>query len=375
MKIISIDIKFLKVPLKRPYVLSAYYGTLYDTCPIVVKIETDAGITGYGETDPLGLFTGETPETVVCVLKHYLAPALIGSDPTNIAGLHRIMDATVKDMFLAKAALDIAAHDILGKTANLSVGTLLGGRLRESLPIMGSIGGGSPETNAREAMGMVRAGYGAIMIKVGGSDIGYDLERTQEIRKAVGPDMPLILDANQGWNVRTSMNFLKMVESCCIEIFEQPVPAADIRGLKRIHENTDVMISADESLLSMEHAKQLIQSQAVDIFSIKVSKNGGIFPTRQIIELAGNFGIDILFNSMIEEGITQAASFALGVATKNLYPSGHAYFSPTRLEADITDFSGFIDNGSICIPATPGLGIRVDNDKLDRYTKEVIHIS
>ncbi len=374
MKISSIEISFLRVPLKKPYVLSAYYGTLYDTCPIVVKVETDTGITGYGETDPLGLFTGETPETVVSVLRHYLAPALIGADPTNIAGLHKIMDGTVKDMHLAKAALDIAAHDILGKAANLSCATLLGGRLRESLPIMGSIGGGTPENNAMEAVEMVKTGYGAIMIKVGGSDIGHDAERTQEIRKAVGTKMPLILDANQGWNVRTSLKFLKQVKSCDIEIFEQPVPAADIQGLKRIRENSDVMISADESLLSMEHAKQLIQSQAVDIFSIKVSKNGGIYPTRQIIELAGNFGIDILFNSMIEEGITQAASFALGAATRNLYPNGHAYFSPTRLEDDITDYSGFIADGSIAIPDTPGLGIRVNQGKLDHYTQETIHI-
>ncbi len=375
MKITAIDIFFLRVPLKKPYVLSSYYGTLYDTCPIVVKMETDIGITGFGETDPMGLFTGETPETVVAVLQHYLAPALMGANPTNIAGLHKIMDGTVKDMHLAKAALDIAAHDILGKTAGFSVATLLGGRLRESLPIMGSIGGGTPKENAEEALKMVKIGYGAIMVKIGGSDTGHDAERTQEIRNAVGPEMPLILDANQGWNVRTSLNFLKRVDSCNVDIFEQPVPANDIQGLKRIRDNTDVMISADESMLSLEHAKQLIKAQAVDIFSIKVSKNGGIFPSRQIIELADHFGIDCLFNSMIEEGITQAASFALGVATRNLYPSGHAYFSPTRLEDDITDYSSFIDGGSIAIPDNPGLGICIDNEKLERYTKNTIKIN
>ncbi len=375
MKITAIDIHFLRVPLKKPYVLSAYYGTLYDTCPIVVRIETDAGITGYGETDPLGLFTGETPETVFAVLENYLAPALIGADPTNIAKLHGVMDGVVKDMHLAKAALDIAAHDILGKRAGLSVATLLGGRLQEALPIMGSIGGGSPEENGKEAREMIDAGYGAIMVKVGGIDPGLDAERTLEVRTAVGEGFPLILDANQGWNVRNALYFAKKVASCEAEVFEQPVPADDIRGLKRVRENTDMMISADESLMSLSHAKQLIREEAVDIFSIKVSKSGGILPTRRIVELAGHYGIDCLFNSMIEEGITQAASFAVGASTRNLYPNGHAYFSPLRLEEDITDYSDYIRNGRIAIPDTPGLGISVDREKLARYTVNTLRIT
>lgn len=375
MKIKKIEISHLQIKLKTPYKLSKLYGTLYTTQPIVVKISTDEGIVGYGETDPMPLFTGESPETVVVVLEKYLAPVLIGHDPLNISKIHRLMDSSIKDMHLAKAAIDMAIYDIIGKFSGMHVSNFLGGKIHDKLPLMGSVGGGSPEDNIKEVLKSIdEIGYKSYMIKIGGEDVGYDAERVQAIRHAVGPDYPLILDANQGWDVRQSMQFLKKIENCNIDLFEQPVQAWNIDGLKKIKDSTNILISADESLLSMEHAKQLIKERAVDVFSIKVSKTGGIYPTKQIVELANIYGIDCLFNSMIEEGITQAASFAIGASTNNLYEYGHAYFSPLRLEDDITNFSDYIKNGEISLPDVPGLGIEVDEEKLKKYTIRKIEI-
>ncbi|MDM8533502.1 enolase C-terminal domain-like protein [Clostridiaceae bacterium HSG29] len=373
MKIQKIDVFHLKIKLAKPYKLSKLYGTLEDTEPIVVKITTDTGIVGFGETDPMGLFTGETAETVIEVIKKYIGPAVIGADPLNIATIHKLMDGKIKDMHVAKAAIDIAVYDIIGKHLGVSVSNLLGGTLTKSLPIMGSIGGGTPEENAIEAQNMIEMGYGSIMIKIGG-DVHLDIERTKAIRKKVGEKFVLIVDANQGWDASTAIYYSKQVEDCNIDLFEQPVPFWDIQGLKKVRMNTNMKISADESLMSIHEAKRLILEEAVDVFSIKVSKNGGIYRSKEIISLANSFGIECLFNSMIEEGITQAASYALGSSTDNLYPYGHAYFSPLRLEDDITNYSKKIVNGKIMIDEAKGLGIEVDEKKLEKYCINYISI-
>lgn len=375
MKITKIEVKKLSIPLVKPYKLSKLYGTLLNTEPVMVKVHTDEGLVGYGETDPMPLFTGESPETVYVVISEALAPALIGKNPLNIAKVHEVMDGITKDMHLAKAALDMACYDILGKYAGLPTCEMLGGKLRDELPIMGSIGGGTPEKNAREALGMIDKGYQSIMVKVGGADVQMDIDRTHAIREAVGTGYPLIADANQGWDVRRALRYIKGVESCGLELFEQPIAAWDVDGLVKIKEKTDMSLSADESVMSLENAKILIKEKAVDVFSVKVSKNGGIYRTKEIINLAEYFGIDCLFNSMIEEGITQAASLALGASTKNLYEYGHAYFSPTRLEVDITDFSENIKDGHIHVSAENGLGIEVLDEVVEKYctkTKVVV---
>lgn len=375
MKIKKIEVNYLSIPLKKPYVLSKMYGTLYKTEPIVVKVITDEGIVGIGETDPMALFTGETPETCVAVLKKYLAPALIGKDPTNIAIIHMIMDGVVRDMHLAKASIDIACYDILGKAANMSVANLLGGKIHDSLPIMGSIGGGTPMENAEEAIRLIeKEKYSSLMVKVGSANFKTDAERTKAITKAVGDDIVLIPDANQGWDVSTTLKYLEAVSDCNIDAMEQPILGSKIDDFSKIKKATNIKLSADESLLSLENAKKMIEEKSVDIFSIKVCKCGGIIKSKEIIDLANIYGVECLFNSMIEEGITQAASYALGSTSKNLYPYGHAYFSPLRLDNDITNYSTFIKNGRINIPDTKGLGIELDQEKVDFYTIHKIDI-
>lgn len=374
-RIKKIEIFHLNIPLAKPYVLSKYYGTLYNTEPVVVKITTENGVVGYGETDPMGLFTSETPETCFVVLKKYLAPSLIGQDPTNINGVHEVLDGSIRDMHVAKTPVDIACYDIFGKICNVPVSKLLGGRIHDSLPIMGSIGGGTPEENAKEAIKLVKElGYHSLMVKIGSDNYKLDAERTKSIADAVGNDVALIPDANQGWDITTTLKYLDAVSGLNIDCFEQPIAGNRIDDFAKIKQGTNVKLSADESLLSIENAKLMIKEKSVDVFSIKVSKLGGLLRSEEVVDLAFNFGIDCLFNSMIEEGITQAASFALGVTTKNLYKNGHAYFSPLRLKEDISDYSTYIKDGRINIPDYPGLGIKIDEEKLNYYSIEKVTV-
>lgn len=374
MKITKILIHSLKIPLPKPYPLSKLYGTLYNTEPVVVEVHTDEGLVGIGECDPEPLFTSESTHTVRVVLEKHLAPKLIGQEALGISHIHDVMDGLIKGMPLAKSAIDMAIHDLIGKYYNMPVTTLLGGAKRKSLPIMGSLGINSPEDNAKQALQMLDDGYTSIMVKIG-ADIKTDIERTFAIREAVGSDIPLIADANQGWEAKESIYYAKAVKACELVLFEQPVKASDLDGFKQVKREIDIPLAADESVLTFNEAKRMVTEKLVDVLSIKVTKHGGIYPSKKIIDLADAFGVKCLFNSMIEEGITQAASLNLGLTTSNLFPHGHAYFSPLRLDADITNYSDNIKNGRIHAFDKPGLGVEIKRDVMERYivsTAEIV---
>lgn len=369
MKIQKINLYGLRVPLKCPYILSKEYGVQDDTTPVVAEIHTDVGLVGYGECDPWPLFTGDSQASSMVVLQKHLCPRLLGTDPTNINELHRQMDSTIRGNHLTKSALDMAAYDLLGKAAGLPVHQLLGGRRRAAIRCFWSVGGATPEETAKEALQVQKNGYYGCMLKIGTADYRNDIVRTLAAREAVGPDFPLVADANQGWDVETAVAYGRACKGVGLLYFEQPVQSWDIRGMARVRRAIDIPLSADEGVTTLQDAARLVAADAVDVFSIKVTKHGGILPAKQICDYAEASGIKLFFNSMIEEGITQAASLCVAATVSNLMTTiGHSFFSPLRLENDICDFHTRIADGVARITDAPGLGIRIDRAMLDRYT-------
>ena len=370
MKITKIDIDTLAIPLKHPYHLSKEYGIFATATPVVVTVHTDDGLIGIGECDPWPLFTGDSDAVSALILQKHLAPMLIGADPRNINEIHRIMDATIRNQHLSKSAIDMAVYDIWGKWSGMPVHQLLGGKRRESMDCMWSIGGLSPEESAQEVLEAKEAGYRGCMIKVGTADWKQDAARTCAVREAVGKDFPLIADANQGWEVDTAIRYWKQIRHCDLQFFEQPVQSWDVDGMAKVHRTIDIPLSADESVMTLQEAKHLVQKDAVDIFSIKVTKNGGIQPAKAICEYAAANGIQVFFNSMIEEGITQAASLQIAATCANTVTTiGHAFFSPYRLDGDICTYYQQVKptEGRVLITDAPGLGIEADIKAMDKY--------
>ena len=370
MKITKIEIKSLAVPLLHPYHLSKEYGIFRTATPIIVCIHTDEGITGYGECDPWPLFTGDSAEVSTLILAKHLCPMLIGKDPTNINEIHRIMDAAIRNQHLTKSAIDMAVYDIWGKSCGMPVHQLLGGKRRDRMRCMWSIGGSTPEESVAEVMHAKESGYDGCMIKIGGSDYKLDAARTCAVREAVGRDYPLIVDANQGWDIDTAIRYWKQIKNCEILFFEQPLQSWDVAGMAKIRRAIDIPLSADEGVMTLQDAQNLIKAEAVDIFSIKVTKNGGIQPAKAICEYADANGIQVFFNSMIEEGITEAASLHISATCKNIVNTiGHAYFSPNRLAGDICNYHEWIhpSEGYVAIPDAPGLGINLDENAIRNY--------
>lgn len=367
MKIESIRLYELRVPLKKPFTRSKVIGTLVDCTPIICTLMTDEGLLGIGETNPVMPLTSEDAAVTVHIIKEYLAPAIFGADPRNLYDIHRRMDSIVSGWRVPKAIIDLACYDLLGKSAKVPIANILGGIVHTRLPIMWTIGMDTPEANAEEARNMKQQGFTSIMIKVAAGTVEEDAARVHAVRDAVGQDYPLIADANQGWNTLQAIQFSKLIEDCNLSLLEQPVPADDIEGLLEVKKRTNLLISADESVHTLAQAKNLIEKKAVDVFSIKVIKHGGIKNAYSIIRYAEANGIMCLMNSNAEEGITQAASLQLGAATTNLWPYGHAYRSPLRLAGDISTFSEHIHNGWVSLPSEPGLGVDLKHDMIKNF--------
>ena len=365
MKIQTIDIYALSIPFRVPYRLSKVYGTVTDNHAIVVRLRTEGGLTGWGEANPLPPFTEETPSGVVDLLREVIGPALIGVDAGNIARCRRLIDECVPGNPAAKGALDMALHDLAGKAVGRPVHALLGGALVDELGVLWPIGSGTPEDD-RALVDEKRAeGYRTFMVKMGAQPVEAEIERIAALTERYHPDIQFIADANQGWRAAEALRFVDGVNRYPLTLIEQPVDRHDHAGLKRIRAASLAPVSADESVFSVEQAAELARERAVDAFSLKVSKNGGIVPTRAIASLAAANGMSCLMNSMLECGITQAASLQLGCTLGNLIDCGHAYMSTLRLTDDFTDFGDLVRDGRVRVPDQPGLGIAVDEAKVE----------
>lgn len=373
MKITEIIVHPLRMPLVHPYVLSKAYGVLTDSDQIYVEIKTDKGITGWGEANPWAGFSGDISESVVCVLRKLVGPELIGKDPTNINAIHKEMDGMIAGNNMVKAAIDMACYDILGKSLGAPIHKILGGKKYDTIKCFWSIGGSTPAESVTEVLSIKEQGYWGCMIKIG-TDYKNDIARTLAVREAVGYEFPLIADANQGWDFDTALRYGRGIENADLLFYEQPVKAWDVESLAKLRRKLRTPISADEGVSTIQEAIRLVKAEACDVFSIKASKQGGIMPAKQICEYASENGIQLFFNSMIEGGITQAASLNIAATSDIMMTTGHSFFSTLRHKDDVTNFGNLVVNGITTVPDKPGLGVEVYEDKVKRYESDTIII-
>jgi len=271
------------------------------------------------------------------------------------------MDQLVSDSPSAKAAVDIALHDVLGKTARKPTWRVLGGfRDRVATDITLSIK--SPGMMANDALKAVKKGFKALKVKVG-VDPGEDFERIRLIREAVGGKIAIRVDANQGWTVSEASALLRKLGKCDVQFVEQPVAGKNVRGLAELKKTSPIPVMADESVHSPVDALRLIRANAVDMINIKLMKSGGVFNARKIAEIAEAADVPCMIGCMAESavGITAAVNFA--AATKNVQ---YADLDCDLLLADkLVTKGGAGLEGSDRVPSMkPGLGVGMLDEKL-----------
>ncbi len=311
-----------------------------DVCrTLVVRLHTRCGMTGLGEAVPKPLLTGETVEGCEAALRQFLWPAIQGMQAWALEDLHEAMDRVVSGHPAARAALDMAVHDLLARAAGVPLSLFLGGTRHRILTDF-SIGLCSPAEAAAEGRRLVEAGYRAVKLKVG-HDPDEDVERVRAVRAAIGPDIGLRVDANEGWNRAQALRALKRMEPCDLELVEQPLPRWDLEGMARLRARIPAPVVADEALRTVHDARRILETGAADILNIKLMKCGGLHPARQIATLARAGGLGLMVGGMVgESGISVAAGASLAAAAGLEYAD---------LDADL------LLRDDLCAGAGPGL--------------------
>ena len=368
--ITHIDITSVRVPLAIPYQLSNLYGTLTHSNAAIVKVTLRNGHIGWGEADPGGKhFDGENIQSTIRKLRHW-APELIGQQVDQWVSKKRGLAYAGAPA----AALDVACYDALGHALQQPVWQLLGQKANKKIDSLWPISSGSSDDDLAMIEEYSAKGFRTFMLKMGNNSIEDDIQRLKTVINSVGNGIKIMVDANQGWSLEQAKAFVDGTNDLFIELIEQPVIANDISGMHELRKRANNFISADESAQSISQVKTILANQAADVFSLKISKNGGLTSCLEMANLIQKDNKLIMMNSMIELGITQAASLHLGATLKNLVNCGHAYMSTLRMSDDITNFSKLVINGSALVPDTPGLGITVFEDKLKTYQVDTFHV-
>ncbi len=355
-----VDVIKLNIPYKEPFVISL--GVIPSATNVVVRIHSDDGNSGTGECAPFVYIVGETQQTVFD-LSLQIAGLMLGKDPYALEERLKEIDRAVKGNPTMKSGFDMALYDLLARRARLPLYRILGGsNMREVCTDM-TISIGSPEKMARDALAFQREGFPAIKVKLGTTQ-KEDLGRIEAIREAVGPDYPVRIDANQGWDAAAAIATLRALEPFGIEHCEEPIPHWNTRELPRVRTESPIPIMADESLFDHHDAFRLAVIQACDYFNIKLSKSGGIHNALKIISVAESAGIGCQVGCMSESRFALTALMHLVQARESII---HFDMDSSLMLAEdpVTGGISYEGAGKWTLDEQPGIGAGFDEAFLE----------
>jgi L-Ala-D/L-Glu epimerase / N-acetyl-D-glutamate racemase len=363
----KIEIIKLNIPYKEPFIISL--GVIPEATNVVIKIHTNIGLTGTGECAPFVFIVGETQETVFELSKQ-VGKLLLGKDPFAIEERLYEIDRAVKGNPTMKSAFDMALYDLLSLKAEMPLYRLLGGSKKKEVYTDMTISIGAPEKVARDAIEFKKAGFPAIKVKLG-TTMKEDVARIRAIRETVGPDYPIRIDANQGWDTITAIETLKALEPLGIEHCEEPIPSWNFRELVKVRENSPIPIMADESVFDHHDAFRLASMGACDYFNIKFSKSGGINNALKIVSVAESAGIKCQVGCMSESRFALTALMHLVMARDTIVH----YDMDSSLMLDADPVSGGIEymgSGKWILEDRSGIGAGFDEAYLETMEKIII---
>ena len=331
----------------------------------IVFVDTDSGLTGIGEISCVFQRRGRLLARDV---ESGLAPAVTGEDPFRIAYLVQEMDRALDGVEEAKAGIEMALWDIVGKALDTPVYNLLGGKVRDRIPLSYSVPFGEPAAMADYALERVRAGHRTIKVKVG-NDPARDVEAVRRVREAIGPELRLRVDANMAWpTAKEAIRLIRAMEPWNLELVEQPLPPRELDAMAEVRRAIGVPLMADESIRTPRDAMEVIRHGAADIANVYVTEAGGLLNASRIFALCEAAGMPCMIGSMPEFGIGTAAQIHLGVAMTNLGPDsdtcGVLYHAEDLLARPLR-----IEGGYAYPPEGPGLGVEVDMDVVERWRR------
>jgi muconate cycloisomerase len=361
MKVTRITPRVAALPLRRPMKTGGSELTSVEN--IFVRIETDDGIVGWGEASAAPRMTGETTASIMAAID-YLAPALQGRDPSELAANLALMDQHMYGNASAKTALELALYDIAGKYAGKPVAELLGGVVRTRMPVLWMLATGETGADIADGQAKIAAGYTAFKIKAGINPVEMDIERAIAIRAAM-PDVQISADANQGWTVDQAVRFVEGIGGA-LDFVEQPIMGHDLDGMALVARRATAPIGADEGLHSNADIRRHHDRGAARGGSLKMIKLGGVTRTHEASMMCGALGMSInLAGKIAESSLANAGVLHLASAAPNLNWGLSA--TQQYLDTDVVRNPIKIVDGHVERPSGPGLGVEVDEDVLSRF--------
>jgi muconate cycloisomerase len=369
-RIENVETVIVDLPTIRPHQLSM--TTMKGQTLMIVRIRMSDGIVGIGEGTTIGglAYGPESPEGMKLAIDTYITPILLQSNPNRIGPTMGAINKAAQGNNFAKCAVETALVDALGKRNRLTASELLGGRVHDRLPVAWTLASGDTGSDIDEAEEMLaKRRHNIFKLKIGRGDPQQNITHVAAIKRALGDRASVRVDVNQAWSETVASKCLPLLRDAGVDLIEQPVAFRNTRGLARLARETSVAIMADEALSGPETAFQLAQSAAADVFSLKIAQSGGLFATVKVAAIAEAAGIDLYGGTMLEGGIGTVASAQL-FSTFPRLEWGTELFGPLLLTEEILEEPLEYGEFSLKVPTGPGLGISIDEDRLNRFRRD-----
>jgi muconate cycloisomerase len=366
-KIKRIEPIAVSLPMKKPVVMAGEEVTRADN--VLVRIEADNGVVGWGEAASAPTMTGETVESMMAAI-HHLRPVVEGRAAEDFAGIIAAMTQRIYANTGAKAAIEIALHDLVGRATGQPAYALLGGKQRERMAVLGVIGTGELAGDLRDAEAKTAAGFTAFKIKVGIDKPLIDAERTRRICAVLGAGALISSDANQGFSTEGAVQYVRAVADAGLDFFEQPVAAGDLAGMAAVAAASAVAIGADEGIHGLEDLRRHHEKRAARGASLKCIKLGGMRAVAEAGRLCHQLGLNVNVSAKTgESSIACAAAMHVAAALPEI--AWGLTLTNAGLSDDVTAHPIRIVQGHVTLSDAPGLGIDVDEERVRRHRRDV----
>jgi muconate cycloisomerase len=367
--IVSIRTTIVDVPTVRRHELSSLSVTAQSY--VIVELRLANGVEGIGEAATLGgpRWSEESVESIKATIDAYLVPTLIGTPADRFQAARIRMDQAAKRNNAAKAAIESALFDAVGKTLGVPAVQLLGGAVRESIPVLWTLASGDPAQEIEEAEKKLSARlHDTFKVKIGARSPEADVMRLRRLADALAGRASLIVDANQAWDETTAMRWLPVLAELGVRLVEQPLPAWNLAGMARLRARSTVPLMADECVFSAHEMLDVARAGAADVVSLKLVKHGGLLATRDVAAVAEAAGIGLYGGCLLESSIGAAAHLQVFAGLREL-AWGCEHFGPQILVDDLVEKPLRFTDFRIHLPAGPGLGVTLDRGKLRYYAR------
>jgi len=365
-KIARVDAIPVRLPMRRPMKMA---GVVIDAAEnLLVRVESDDGRVGWGESASAPTMTGELLPGMAAAVR-YLAPTLRGASVDDVACLQTLAwrcQRALQSNASAHAAIDMALHDLLGQARQLPVHALLGTALRQRVPVLWMLGTGRLDADLAEAREKAAQGCVAFKVKVGADDPQADAARTRAVRAALGREVLVCADANQGWTLAQAQAYLAALGDTALDFLEQPLRGDDLQGMQQLAASTDVPIGCDEGIHSLADIRQHHRLHAAAGCSLKLIKLGGLRQVLDAAQACNALGMRVnLACKVAESSIASAAVLHLAAVLPGI--DWGLSLSTQYLAEDVVRQPIQVMQGHAAVPGLPGLGVTVDEAQVERY--------